>query len=437
MRQAMTLALVFLPAAACGPAVDESGTGDSATSGASVGSTGEDTTDTTESAGSTTQDGSSTEPGDETGTPIGVCGDGQLDAGETCDDGNTENADGCSAGCLASGTIAWTNPLPGGFAVGLDAREGRAVAAVQQFEAAAPTIALSGQDREGNAQGEFLDVGGLSDVDLARAPVALLPDGTVAAGYPVFVEAESTLNRSFGVVSLESGVVWGHTADEARWPRYFGTSWNPAGLFVLHAEAGEDGDVLVLERFEESGEHVSTTALNTAAAQSRPFFRGALPARAFPLASVLTVTPDGGIDLWTHLLSQSSFERYPIGMVAPEARAAAFSDGLFTQVWTGNDLIAIDDLEHVGTTVAHTFEGELLWADLYGLVVSVEDMLVVYDAAGVERFSVELPIDDQESEVLRPAYIRPDADVGLFVLADVGLPVDKAPYSVVMHYIVR
>ena len=28
-----------------------------------------------------------------------VCGDGELDAGETCDDGNTTPGDGCSAGC--------------------------------------------------------------------------------------------------------------------------------------------------------------------------------------------------------------------------------------------------------------------------------------------------------------------------------------------------
>jgi cysteine-rich repeat protein len=33
------------------------------------------------------------------GTPPGICGDGTVDAGETCDDGNTTDGDGCSATC--------------------------------------------------------------------------------------------------------------------------------------------------------------------------------------------------------------------------------------------------------------------------------------------------------------------------------------------------
>ncbi len=32
-------------------------------------------------------------------TPVGVCGDGMVDAGEGCDDGNVDAADGCDAAC--------------------------------------------------------------------------------------------------------------------------------------------------------------------------------------------------------------------------------------------------------------------------------------------------------------------------------------------------
>jgi cysteine-rich repeat protein len=39
-------------------------------------------------------DGKFTEP-----LPLIVCGDGVLDAGESCDDGNTVGGDGCSATC--------------------------------------------------------------------------------------------------------------------------------------------------------------------------------------------------------------------------------------------------------------------------------------------------------------------------------------------------
>jgi cysteine-rich repeat protein len=40
-----------------------------------------------------------TGPGHCGDTPPPVCGDGRLDAGEACDDGNTANGDGCSATC--------------------------------------------------------------------------------------------------------------------------------------------------------------------------------------------------------------------------------------------------------------------------------------------------------------------------------------------------
>ncbi|MFC1678359.1 hypothetical protein ACFLZ9_01320, partial [Patescibacteria group bacterium] len=39
----------------------------------------------------------------------GICGDGNLDAGEDCDDGNNEDGDGCSANC----TIEQINPICG------------------------------------------------------------------------------------------------------------------------------------------------------------------------------------------------------------------------------------------------------------------------------------------------------------------------------------
>jgi len=37
--------------------------------------------------------------GGEESTPAGICGDGELAAGEACDDGNAEDGDGCSATC--------------------------------------------------------------------------------------------------------------------------------------------------------------------------------------------------------------------------------------------------------------------------------------------------------------------------------------------------
>jgi cysteine-rich repeat protein len=50
--------------------------------------------------------------------PLAVCGDALLDAGETCDDGNTNPGDGCSALCQVEPGFECTDPIaPGGNVV--------------------------------------------------------------------------------------------------------------------------------------------------------------------------------------------------------------------------------------------------------------------------------------------------------------------------------
>ncbi len=41
----------------------------------------------------------------------GVCGDGVLDAGEGCDDGNTVDGDGCSSKCRVEATASTSGSL--------------------------------------------------------------------------------------------------------------------------------------------------------------------------------------------------------------------------------------------------------------------------------------------------------------------------------------
>ena len=43
------------------------------------------------------------------------CGNGRVDVGETCDDGNTESGDGCNADCLPGGQEVWTRTIDGGL----------------------------------------------------------------------------------------------------------------------------------------------------------------------------------------------------------------------------------------------------------------------------------------------------------------------------------
>lgn len=90
----------------------EGGAGASSTGGGSSSSTGDSSSSTGDSS-SSTGGTSSTGTAGGTGGSVGpVCGDGQLDAGEECDDGNVADGDGCSqckvdCGCpgCAAGTL--------------------------------------------------------------------------------------------------------------------------------------------------------------------------------------------------------------------------------------------------------------------------------------------------------------------------------------------
>lgn len=78
------------------------GSGTSAVDSTSAGSGVADSTTTDDGSES---DGSESS-GDETG-PVSSCGDGILDEGEQCDDGNSMDADGCNADCVESGSELW------------------------------------------------------------------------------------------------------------------------------------------------------------------------------------------------------------------------------------------------------------------------------------------------------------------------------------------
>jgi cysteine-rich repeat protein len=64
--------------------------------------------DTDTSGSSTTSDAEIGASSSESGEPVGACGNGLVEAGEACDDGNDIEGDGCSTGCLRSGSIDWS-----------------------------------------------------------------------------------------------------------------------------------------------------------------------------------------------------------------------------------------------------------------------------------------------------------------------------------------
>ncbi len=97
--------------AALGVACSDDGTTTGQTSDNSAGSTGGQTTapatdttpGTTTMTATATDGGSATDASGSTGSPttgvVPMCGDGAVDAGEECDDGNTDDTDACTNAC--------------------------------------------------------------------------------------------------------------------------------------------------------------------------------------------------------------------------------------------------------------------------------------------------------------------------------------------------
>lgn len=102
------------PVAATRPGEDGTAVGelDSGT-GASGSAAGTATGSGTEGAGSASEVGSGDGVSSD-GAPPPVCGDGVLDDGESCDDGDRLNGNGCNNNCTESGVEYWTRIIDGG-----------------------------------------------------------------------------------------------------------------------------------------------------------------------------------------------------------------------------------------------------------------------------------------------------------------------------------
>lgn len=144
------------------------------TSTDSTTSTGSDTSGTLEStSGSTSDDsGSGSTTSDETnstGEPGPICGNGVLEDGETCDDGNVEPDDGCQA-CARDSIIFLSSEVYQGFAIGgliaadLRCRSLAAKAGLPRFEtyrAWLSTPTMSAAQRLLHSRGRYVLVNGL------------------------------------------------------------------------------------------------------------------------------------------------------------------------------------------------------------------------------------------------------------------------------------
>jgi cysteine-rich repeat protein len=111
-RVALTLSMLCgCPADDAPSDTDGATTGDESTSSTSLSTSGASTSSTTATTTESSDSGSS-----ESG-PIVGCGNGELEEGEQCDDGNQVDDDACSNECIPACGLRWELVLPEGAAV--------------------------------------------------------------------------------------------------------------------------------------------------------------------------------------------------------------------------------------------------------------------------------------------------------------------------------
>ena len=411
--------VVLGAAAACGPQVslDDAGSSgadttatDAATGGPGPGvDAGDAPTDTSDTAVDTS------------GGSAAVCGDGVTDPGEDCDDGNVEDADGCSATCRVSGTSAWRVPLggdDGGYAVALDVRDGVAHTATQQFANGAldPNVELDSVDREGTILAAWLDVGALADLDSVRQSLAAAPDGTVYAGYFAFSPSgEPSATRVLARIEPGAGPLWTFQTDEP-WTSIYGTALSPAGVVVGHTLQTDAGREVVIDWFSEDGELQERLPLGATVDEVAPIAHGTVPPRPLPTVDVLTIAGDT-LQLHSQTLPSiggPTLMAYPVTTVTPQTQTRAFFDGLWLRIVTSQEVVVLDELDHLQAVTPRPVPGNVLWADALGYVVLDGDTLLSFGPAGEPVWSLPL--------VSVPRFVQADGEAGLFLFGDDGAP---------------
>lgn len=420
IRAALSLCLL-----ACGPQVglDDAGSGGSNPSTTD----GDDTRGPGQDASSSPTDPSDT-VADSTGNPPSVCGDGVLAPDEACDDGNLDNFDGCSDECRVSGTAAWDVDFdvgPIGFPVGLEVRDTDAYPAVQQFagDLTQPDVRLARVTRSGSVLAEYLDPGGLSDLDLAKQPISVAADGSVVAGYPVTGDVgvpvmPPPIVRFVAQIDLSDTLRWGYLNDES-WGVSHGTLADPEGAFILH-DLLQDGQTrLVIDWFADDGLWIQRIDLGVDSTEFRPLPRGALLPRIGPVLGVLTWDTAGQVALHGIYLQGPAAPPLeilvdPVLTTVPDGPAPrAFFEQTRLRVWTQTEVAEIDAIGHPQPPTPRPVAGDVL--------VSFPGGLATVDPRVDGGYTLTVSGDDGtfhwawDTDV-QPRYARADGDRALFVL---------------------
>lgn len=249
-RAALALALVGCGDSGATPTGDESSSSSSAetTTSTSPTDTSETGVDSSSEAPMPTPDMGVIEPG---------CGNGIVEVDEVCDDGNAVDGDGCSAACIASGTILadafWPDRPPSAYAVDLAARgDGSYVALVSRTgDGIGDTAVVLGLEADASVAWSTVIEPDTEDEDLQPQALAVDDDGVVfAAGYvdrdlPVGDELEPWLARVEADGTLEFSSYVSPFPEQAYLDVVVGPSGDP---IAFGSQELEDGTLRVVGR---------------------------------------------------------------------------------------------------------------------------------------------------------------------------------------------
>lgn len=362
------------------------------------GQDGDTSTDATTAVASTSD--ASLDDTTATTTSDPVCGDGVLDPGEACDDGNDIDADGCSHACEISGTRTWSlelgNAMPS-LGVALAAHDGDAVALVQHYDDRIFPLAatVTRVDRAGNVVATFSDGTAFADPDIARQPLAVASDGDVLLGYPTIDD------RAIARVDLATGIEWSQALDGVA----EGTVWRPDHVLMLFSELG-DVPYHLLDLPDDGGAPSMVEV-------PIPADESLIPRRMFVhpgLLLIVTLTPDGAVKLYGGIpdVAPNSWSVDVIGAHVPGSVGAA-SNGTDLWVWTASERIHIDGIGHLDMEPAPRTTDSVLLALAADGVITRDDEDVLF-----------MTTDEQErwrgTTQGRPGFAAPDDEGGVYVL---------------------
>lgn len=212
-------------------------------------------TDTPTTAAATgTETGSESSGGSSSGDTTGpvapaVCGNGFVEEGEPCDDGNDEPEDGCNSKCERTGVAIWTQSWDSGaaqddraLAVALDADGNIYVGGTIEDETNVTDAVVRKLDASGREIDRYVYSGELGLDDGGRA-VAVGDDGSVyLGGYESIVEdgAQQSFFRKF---AADGEVLWTYTQASMYAEGYgaiLGAAVAGDAIFVAGTEEVED-----------------------------------------------------------------------------------------------------------------------------------------------------------------------------------------------------